>query len=290
MVRRASRDLAGRRARAGAAARRRTAGARLAAWRAALRGSAPRVERIVRFAGVMAFLCGAASFAYSSAFDVQSIDVAGNDAVPAADIVAASGVRPETSVFTVNAAAIREHLRRDPRIADASVAIALPDRLRIRVQERPPVAALRVSAGYVLVSADGVVLGPAVDSPSNLPVLIVEGLDPAGVQAGTWLSSSEARVGADLAGSLPPALRADVSALRVDRAGEIVLYTADGIAVKAGGADGARDRIARAADVLAAVRARRMRVEYVDLRFPDSIIVKPVSPQEKFRQEKLRQR
>jgi cell division protein FtsQ len=277
MVRRASRNLAGRRPRAGGAAPRRTAGARLAAWRAAWRNAAPRLERVVRFAALIAFLCGTASFAGSSAFDIQSVDVAGNRAVPASDIVAASGLETETSAFTVNAAGIRQRLRRDPRIEDATVAVVLPDRVRITVQERPPVAALRVPGGYVLVSADGVALTAAND-PSTLPVLTVDRLDPSAVQTGARLPSADARLGADLAGSLPPALRPDVAALRVDGFGEVIVYTRDGIAVKAGGADGVRDRIARAGDVLVAVRARGMHVEYVDLRFPDSIIVKPVSP------------
>lgn len=272
IVRRASRDLTGRRpAAAGATTPRQTPDARRAAWRAA----ASLVERIVRFFAVIAFLCGVASFAGSSAFDIQSIDVTGNEAVAADDVVAASGLRPEMSVFAVNAARVRDRLRRDPRIADATVEVVFPGGVRITVKERRAAAALRVPGGYVLVTADGVALAPA-SAAQALPVLTVDLLNPAAVQAGAALPSTGARLGAQLAASLPPALQSEVTVLRVDREDEVILYTRDGIAVKAGGADGVRDRIARVGDVLAAVRARGMHVEYVDLRFPDSIVVKPV--------------
>jgi cell division protein FtsQ len=272
VVRRASRDLASRRPSAdGGAAPRRTREERRAAWR----NTAALVERVVRLVALVALLCGIASFAGSSVFDIQSVGVAGNDTLAASDVIAASGIQTQMSVFAVNAMRIRERLRRDPRIAGASVHVLFPDRVLLAVQERPPVAALRVPGGYVLLSADGVALAPA-GSARGLAVLVLDRVDAAAVRPGAPLPSPDARLGAGLAASLPPALRPDVEALRVDRAGEVILYTRDGVAVKAGGGDAVQDRIARAGDVLAAVRARGMRVEYIDLRFPDSIIVKPI--------------
>jgi cell division protein FtsQ len=271
LVRRASRDLSGRRPAGGATTTRRAPDA----WRPAWRAAASLVPRFVRFFAVIAFVCGVASFAGSSTFDIQTIGVVGNEAVAADDVVAASGLRPEMSVFAVNAVRVRDRLRRDARIADAAVEVVFPGGVRITIKERPAAAALRVPGGYVLVTAEGVALAPA-SAAQALPVLTVDLLDPTAVQAGTALPSAGARLGAQLAASLPTALQSEVTALRVDREGEVILYTRDGIAVKAGGADGARDRIARAGDVLAAVRARGMHVEYVDLRFPESIVVKPV--------------
>ncbi len=241
---------------------------------AAPAGAASAGERVVRFLAAIVFLCGVVSFTGSSVFDIRSISVAGNRAVAASDILARAGVRTGTSVFTVNAYPIRERLRQDPRIAAVSVGVAFPDRVYITVSERAPSVALRVPEGYVLLGADGVAISPG--SPGALPALMVDRLDPEAVQVGTVVPSPDARLGAGLVGSLPNDLRPDVAALRVDQAGEVILYTRDGIAVRAGAPDGIHDRLARAADVLAAVRSRGMRVEYVDLRFPGSVVVKPV--------------
>lgn len=238
-------------------------------------GASSAGERVLRFLAAIVFLCGVVSFAGSSVFDIRSISVAGNHAVAASDILSRAGVRTGTSVFTVNAYPIRERLRQDPRIAAVSVGVAFPDRVYITVSERAAAAALRVPQGYVLLGADGVAIAPSA-TPGTLPTLTVDRLDAAAVQAGTVIPSPDARLGAGLAASLPNDLSPDVAALRVDQAGEVILYTRDGIAVRAGAPDGIRDRLARAADVLAAVRSRGMRVEYVDLRFPGSVIVKPV--------------
>ena len=234
-------------------------------------------ERVLRFLAAIAFLCGVVSFAGSSLFDIRSVEVAGNHVVAVPDILAQAGVRTDTSIFTANAYRIRERLRRDPRIADVFLAITFPERVRITVRERTPAAALRVPGGYALLSADGVVIAPS-GAPAALPVVTVDRLDPSAVRAGTVVPSSDARLAAEVAASLPAALGPDVAAIRMDQAGEMILYTRDGIAVRAGQADGLRDRIARVTDVLAAVRSRGVRVEYVDLRFPGSVIVKPFGP------------
>jgi cell division protein FtsQ len=236
---------------------------------------ASAAARVVRFLAEIAFLCGVVSFAGSSLFDVRSVDVAGNQAVAASEILDRAGVRPEVGLFTVNAEQMGQRLRQDPRIAGVSVGVTFPDRVHITVRERQGVAALRVLGGYILVGADGVAIGSAAGAGS-LPALTVDRLDPAAVWAGTVIPSADARLGAAVAGSLPADLRRAVAAVRVDHRGEVILYLRDGVGVRMGSADGIDDRLAKVTDVLDAVRAQGMRVEYIDLRFPGSIIVKPV--------------
>lgn len=256
---------------AGAAGR----GEDVAPQRAAVGASSAIGKRVLRFFAVIAFLCAAVSFARSSAFDIRSVTVTGSGAVTASEILSRAGVRAGASVFSVNISRIQDHLREDPRLAAVSVRVEFPDRVFITVRERTAAVALRVPGGYMLLGSDGLAIVPAATA-GELPALTVDRLDPAEVEAGSVVASADARLGADLAGWLPDDLRPDVAALRVDRIGEVILYTRDGIAVRAGAADGLRDRIARVAEVLAAVRSRGMHVEYVDLRFSGTVIVKPV--------------
>lgn len=237
----------------------------------------PVGKRVLRFFAAIAFLCGVVSFTKSSAFDVKSVTVTGSSVVPVSEILSRAGVRTGGSIFTVNQSSVLDDLRQDPRIAAASVSVLFPDRVFVTVRERTAAAALHVPGGYVLLCSDGVAIAPAA-TPGALPALTVDRLDPSEVQAGTVVPSADARLGADVAASLPNDLRPDVAALRVDQAGEVILYTRDGIAVRVGAGDGLRDRLAQAAEVLAAVRSRGIRVEYVDLRFPGSVIVKPSPP------------
>lgn len=231
--------------------------------------------RITRFLAAMCALCAAAAFPASALFDLQAVTVQGNTAIPAADVLRRAGIGPGDSAFRVNAFQIRERLRSDPRIEDASIALAFPRRLVIAVRERPPIAALLVGGGYVLLGSDGVAIARAPSPGAYLP-LRVDRLHLPGVQIGTVVPSTDVRLGAGVAASLPAPLRTQVAALLVDAGGEVVLSTRDGIAVRVGGPDGIADRLARVPDVLGAVRARGMRVAYIDLRFPESVIVKPL--------------
>jgi cell division protein FtsQ len=234
--------------------------------------------RIVRFLAVVSALCAAASFPGSAMFDLRSVVVTGNTAVPAAEILRRAGIHPGDSVFRVNAMRIRARLRRDPRLADASVWLAFPSRLVVSVRERVPVAALLVNDGYVLLDSGGVAIAWAADPGACLP-LRVDRLDAPWIQTGAAVPSVDVRLGARVAGlidALGDPLRSDAAALRIDAAGQAILETRDGISVRLGAGKGIQERLSLLPQVLDAVRARGLRVQSVDLRFPGSVVVKPV--------------
>lgn len=230
-------------------------------------------ERILRFLAAVFTLCGAAAFPASAVFDLQSVDVRGNNVVSAAQVLRRIGVAPGDSVFHVNASEIRRRLRADPLIDDAWVSMAFPRRLTVYVRERTPVAALWMGDGYMLLSQDAVAMSRAAAPEPYLPLRIDH---VPRMQPGSTVPSADVRLGAGVAGTLPAPLRPQIDGLSVDAGGEVVLQTRDGVAVLVGGPDGIADRLAQVPDVLAAVRARGLRVHYVDLRFPGSVIVKPV--------------
>lgn len=231
-------------------------------------------ERALRFLAAIAFLCALAAFPASDLFALHTVTVAGNRVVPSEEIVSRSGLVRGESVFRVNAHEVRLRLRRDPRIEDVSVAAAPSGTVQITVRERLPVAALRTPDGYVDLGPDAVAIA-RVPGPGPYPWLAVSRLDPAWVQVGTVVPSDDVRAGVLAAGLLPEALRPLVAGLRVDAGGEVALALRDGVEVRVGTADRIAERLRQAPEVLAAVRARGGRVDYVDLRFPGSVIVKP---------------
>ena len=64
----------------------------------------------------------------------------------------------------------RDRLRALPTVADASIEIALPDTLRVRIVERKPVLVWQIGAQRFLVDADRVAFAVA-DAPVDLPVI-----------------------------------------------------------------------------------------------------------------------
>jgi len=233
------------------------------------------IHRLLRFLATIAALCAVAAFPASAVFAVRSASVAGNVAVPAADILRRAQVSPGTSAFRVNADEVRDRLLEDPRIEDVSVAMVFPQQVTILVRERRPVAALLVEDGYLTVGGDGAAMARVPD-PGPLPTLIVARLPSARAQIGPVLGSPDARLGAWTAGALPARLRDQVTVLQVDDQGDVSLILRDGISAQIGHAPGLADRLAMLPGVLDAIAARQMRVDSIDLRFTGNIIVQPV--------------
>jgi cell division protein FtsQ len=233
------------------------------------------LRRVARFCAAISVLCATAAFPASAIFDLHTVTVTGNGAVPTDEVLRRADLRPGVSAFRVNAEAIRGRLREDPRIEDVAVAMVFPRRLQLMVRERAPVAALVVGEGFLLLSADGVAIAPS-DTPGSLPVLAVDRLNPAEVSVGTVVRSSHAALGAQITGSLPEAIRSRVTAVRVDDAGEAALTLRDGILVRLGGTGGIADRLEMLPQVLDAIATHGLHVESVDLRFPGNVVVQPV--------------
>src|SRR5205807_5677141 len=128
---------------------------------------------------------------------------------------------------------------------------------------------------YVLLSGDAVAIVEA-SGAGRLPVLQVDRLDPADVAPGRVVHAPDVRVGAQIAGALPVALRGRVVVVRIDREGEAVLALREGTVVRLGGPRGIMARLELVPEALDAIAARGLRVESVDLRFPGNVVVRPV--------------
>ena len=221
-------------------------------------------------------MCAAAIVAASIGpfWRIRDVSIEGAHHVAVDTVVAASGLL-DAQAFTASASRARDRLARLPAVRDAHVEIRVPDRARIVLSER--VATLRwVSSATGVewfVDADGVLFS-SID-PRAAPDLRVtdeqrprqagDRIDPALVDAATKL----ARLG-------PQDLRPDATSPRVVLAASangLVLRVAAGWEIRFGGAERIDDKIALAKRYLRENPLRKL--DYVDVRTPDSIVVSP---------------
>ena len=125
----------------------------------------------VLFGGVWVMIAAAGA----PSLRVSSILVAGNDLVPAEDVVAL--LPPQNiNVFLVRGARLTGWLQVDPAIASARADPRLPAVIHLLIRERRPSAVWQSAEGPVLVDHDGLVLRPGFRSLPS--VLAPEGLLP----------------------------------------------------------------------------------------------------------------
>ena len=110
----------------------------------------------------------------ASMFQVQSIDVVGTSRTSADEIEGlVRRAVSRTGVWRADLKAISAELTRLPGVRRAVVTRVLPDRLRVRVTERVPIAVVRTSSGhFVWVDEEGVALGEMKASDQVPPFFI----------------------------------------------------------------------------------------------------------------------
>jgi cell division septal protein FtsQ len=205
-----------------------------------------------------------------------SIEGAHHVSVDAA--VTASGLLG-AQAFTTSAARARDRLVRAlPAVRDARVEVRIPDQARVVLSERVPTLRWVSSAGGAewFVDADGVLFS-SID-PRGAPDLRVTDERSAARQAGDRLDPALVDAATKLARLGPQDLRPDATSPRVvltSGANGLVLRVGSGAGweIRFGGAERIDEKIANARRYLRDNPQRKL--DYVDVRTPDSIVVSP---------------
>src|SRR6266571_9417562 len=121
--------------------------------------------------------------ASASLFQVRGIDVAGTSRTSAEEIeVLTRRAVAKTGVWRADLSAISAELGRLPGVRRAIVSRVLPDRLRVRVTERVPVAVVHTSNGhFVWVDDEGVSLGE-MKPADRVPSFFIRGWNEEGTE------------------------------------------------------------------------------------------------------------
>jgi cell division protein FtsQ len=221
-------------------------------------------------------MCGLAivSASIGPFFRIRDVSVAGARQVDVGVAFAASAL-DGTQAFTASAAGARERLLRLPAVRDARVEIGIPDRARITLTERAAVGRWVAGGSEWFVDGEGVIYASL--DPRAAPDLRVsdergarqpgDRLDPALVDAAIKLARLTA-------GDLRPDATAPRVVLTAGALG-LVLRVGAGWEIRFGGAERIDEKIANAKRFLRDNQQRKL--DYVDVRTADSIVVSPPS-------------
>ncbi|MEZ0239188.1 MAG: cell division protein FtsQ/DivIB [Chloroflexota bacterium] len=166
-----------------------------------LRLSQPRAAALL---GMLTAAVLAGQLVNASIFGLKRLDLPAPRWTDLAEARARVGVPLGLNVFSIRSAAIEARLEALPAVADASVSVALPDALQVRITERRPVIVWSVGGARYLVDSEGAifaVLAPVDPTELDVPVVLdtrpestarvhIGGqLDPIDLDAGTRLGA-----------------------------------------------------------------------------------------------------
>jgi cell division protein FtsQ len=118
------------------------------------------------------------AIANSAGFRITSVAINGRKQLTQDEILAIGGVNGRSSLLFLDASSVREKLKADPWIAEATVLKLYPGQLRIDITERAPFALWQRNGQMSVISEDGAVLDRFV-SPRfvKLPLVVGKGAE-----------------------------------------------------------------------------------------------------------------
>ena len=213
------------------------------------------VALLVLLAGVLLWLVY-----FSSYLAVQGVDVRGTSQLRESQVVAAAAVPDGEALATVDLDRIRARVEALAPVRSADVSREWPDRVRIDVTERTPVAVVEIAGHLQGMDEDGVVFRDYARPPADLPR----------VESGPDAGSDALREAALVVAALPEDLAAKVDHVQVDTVDQITLVLRDGRTVRWGSSTDSDLK----AEVLAKLIAAR-RAQSYDVSVPGQPTTRP---------------
>lgn len=203
--------------------------------------------------------------------------VDGNRILAAKDILTLATVPDNSLMFNLDLYAIEQRVRKNPYVKSVAVHRDIPNRIRISIEERVPVAAVVMDRLYYL-DADGYVLPPArSQSIFDLPVLT--GLPSGEFVSGVRTKNRDAFDALSIlavAREIDDELYRNISEIHFEENRDAVFYTAEfGIPVVLG-----REQVGINLVKFDSfwksivVKSGAQQLQYIDLRFEDQVVVR----------------
>ncbi len=209
--------------------------------------------------------------------EVRQVKGAPSGRVPAAWVRQALAPLTGRNLVQASLAEATARVQANPWIASVEMAKELPDRLRVRIAERRPVALMLAGAGLVYADSDGRAIAP-VATPEELAAARKAGLlvvsfprepHPAGIGSALHVAAELGRVEPNWAAKLAQieVLDEEDFRLRTDAVPFPILVRGGEVAPK----------IEKLIKLLPELTTRYPRIEAVDLRFSRRIVVQPAT-------------
>lgn len=204
-------------------------------------------------------------------FPVREIAVSGNRHLTESELISLAGVRPGDGLIGIPSAALAERLSRSSWVRAVSVRKEFPERLLIKIEEAVPFAILDKKGQSFLIDEKGKILEKIGGDP--VPFLPVITADPVRMHE----SFIEAiRLAGVLKEKKIATERNRVEIVADGKGPEDLSVIIDSVVIKIGYGD-YEQKLDRLFALEGEIKKRAVTVDYVDLRFANRVVVRPIS-------------
>ena len=235
-------------------------------------GSVNRVKTVALITLPLLILAALGYFALGrvrSAFIVNRVVFTGNVHLPDEDLRNLAGLKGGENLLALSGWGIFRKISASPWVSYVAVRKEFPDKLHVLVKETEPFALLDMKGRLFIVDEKGRMLEELRES--SMPFLPIINGDPYQEKEAFSEAINLVRAIKDT-GLLSRKNHIEVIAHKMQE----VALNLDGTVVKIGSGEYA-DKLSRLIELENEIKARRIPVDYIDLRFANRVIVKPVN-------------
>ena len=233
------------------------------------------IKWLLKILTLLLVMFAAYSFIHSSFFAVASIKVTGVQSIPAADLVALSGLAKGENIFKTDTAAAQKKVCTNAMVKDAEVKKKYPRTIEVIVEERIPAAIIPIAGGLIQIDMEGFILRK--DSVlSHTPLPIITGLKLSdNVSVGEKIDAENLDMGLKMIAQMDEGAKKEIAEINVSDPQKLRAFTVQGAEVRLGNADGFQEKFAKFLQVLKEEQklGKLDNIEYIDVSFSGRPVV-----------------
>ena len=216
------------------------------------------------------------TFIFSSNFcNIEDVIIKGNDCLSEDEIFYKSGIQLGVNIFKLDLKKSKDSLMQEPWIKEAEIKRVIPNKIIISLKERKSAAIVHIGEEYFFSNKEGVVLSK-IDRPEErfgLPLVL--GLEIDEIKIGDSIDKTEFRAALESINSAEVILPKKFCRIEILSPDDFMICNKDDtLKVRVNGLGGIINKENLLREALEKIEREKLLVEYIDIRFKDSLVIK----------------
>ena len=216
------------------------------------------------------------AFIFSSSFcNIEDVIIKGNDCLSEDEIFYKSGIQLGENIFKLDLKKSKDSLIQEPWIKEAEIKRVIPNKIIISLKERKSAAIVCIGEEYFFSTKEGIVLSK-IDRPEerfDLPLIL--GLELDEIKIGKRIDRPEFRTALESINSAEVILPKKFCRVEILSPDDFIICNKDDtLKIRVNAPEGIINKENLLREALEKIEREKLLVEYIDIRFKDSLIIK----------------
>jgi len=216
------------------------------------------------------------AFIFSSNFcNIENVIIKGNDCLSEDEILSRSKVKLGENIFKLDLKKSKDSLIQEPWIKEIEIKRVIPNKIIISIKERKPAAIVHIGEEYFSSTKEGIVLSKTDRPEEKFSLPLVLGLEIDEIKIGEIIDKPEFRTALESANSVEVILPKKFCQVEILSSDDFMICNKDNtLKVRVNGPEGIINKENLLREALEKIEREKLLVEYIDIRFKDSLVIK----------------